>query len=253
MEFADENSRLATRLAMRERPLGPPSLTAKCRQVSFLHWPANADRVQRFLPAGLRADTHRGGAYVTMTHFKVQNAKNGKAKWIPSASFNAVTLRTYVIDATGTPGVWLFSIDASSRTLRFLARDILGLPYYHANVHVRHKDNCVAYRARRTRGDHRAECKLTVAVDHSLREAEPGTLEFFLLERYATFSVRSDAVVRSRIYHAPLVLHNGSVESLEQSYCTAAGLPELQDEPLFQFCHRIDAEVFPFERVTGRG
>jgi uncharacterized protein YqjF (DUF2071 family) len=253
MDFADENSSLASRLAMRERPPGPPSLTAKCRQISFLHWSANADRVQRFLPAGLRADTHQGSAYVTLSQFKVRSAKNGKAKWIPSARFNAVTLRTYVIDATGTPGVWLFSIDASSRTLRFLARDILGLPFYHANVHVRHKNNCVAYRARRTRGNNQAECKLTVAIDHSLREAEPGTLEFFLIERYASFSVRAGAVVRSRIYHAPLVLHDGSVESLEESYCTAAGLPELQAEPLFQFCHGIDAEVFPFERVTGRG
>lgn len=251
MSLREEDDRLVRRLAMRERPPGKPTMTADCGQMAFLHWTADPNRLQRFLPAVLHVDTYRGSGYVTLSQFKVSKART-RIPWLPVLPFNAATLRTYVVDSTGVPGVWFFSVDASSRALRLLARELLGLPYYHAHAHMNHRQNCVAYRMRRSRPYQSADCRLTVSVGDEVHAAEPGSLEFFLLERYVTFSRRSSSLVRSRLYHAPLAIHEGKVEDLEETLCSAAGLPGFDDPPLFQFCRALRAEVFPYERVTAQ-
>jgi uncharacterized protein YqjF (DUF2071 family) len=62
--------------------------------------------------------------------------KNIRSAWMPKATamnFLETNVRTYV-HHRGEPGVWFFSLEASSRLAVYAARVGWGLPYFHADM-----------------------------------------------------------------------------------------------------------------------
>jgi uncharacterized protein len=82
----------------------------------FLHWRVSAAAVQATLPAGLFVDTYHDQAYVGIVPFFMERVRPVYLPPVPWLSwFLELNVRTYVRDASGTPGVWFYSLSGGER------------------------------------------------------------------------------------------------------------------------------------------
>jgi uncharacterized protein YqjF (DUF2071 family) len=152
------------------------------------------------------------------------------------SSFHELNCRTYVRRGD-RPGIWFFSLDASSRLAVEAARRLYGLPYSYARI--RGGDGHFELE-RSGRG-----ATLTASY-HAVGEPAParlGTLEHFLVERYCLYGRGGD--LRAEIHHAPWPLQQAEGEVEQRGVSPVA----LTGEPLFHFAGRQDVIVWPPERV----
>jgi uncharacterized protein YqjF (DUF2071 family) len=203
---------LDDRLRLRNRPVGRPLMYHTWRDLLFLHWRVDPERVQRSLPPGLSVDTHDGAAYVGVVPFFMRNIRRRGMPCLPRVSnFLELNVRTYVHDDSGTPGVWFFSLDCHQPLAVWGARTFYHLPYRHARMEATSNgDGVIAYRS--LVADRRTE--LTYRLGASPWAAEPGTLEFFLIERYVLFSTRRDGRLYSgRVHHEPYPIVDATLDA----------------------------------------
>ena len=100
------------------------------RDLLFLHWRVDPERIQRTLPPGLTVDVFDGAAYVGIVPFFMCDIRPRGLPAMPGLSnFMELNVRTYVHDAQGTPGVWFYSLDCNSRLTVWGARRFFHLPY----------------------------------------------------------------------------------------------------------------------------
>ena len=85
------------------------------RNLLFLHWPVEPDLLRARLPRGVSLDLHRGTAYLGLVAFGVVGARPSLLPRALGLRFLETNLRTYVRRADGGPGVYFFSMDATSR------------------------------------------------------------------------------------------------------------------------------------------
>jgi uncharacterized protein YqjF (DUF2071 family) len=75
--------------------------------------------------------------------------------------------------------------------------------------------------------------------------AQPGTLEYFLTERYCLYVLdERHRILRADIHHAPWPLQP-AVAELERNTMTAPYGIELDGEPLLHFSRRQDVVIWP--------
>src|SRR5438270_11353054 len=100
----------------------------------YAHWQVDADALRRLLPDAVRLQTHDGAAWLGMTPFRVSAVRLRGTLPLPRlSSFLELNVRTYVT-AGGKPGVWFFSLDASSQLAVEVARRLYKLPYHPARM-----------------------------------------------------------------------------------------------------------------------
>ncbi|MET0262695.1 MAG: DUF2071 domain-containing protein, partial [Rariglobus sp.] len=200
------------RAATRERPLRSPVMYQSWRHLLFLHWQWDPAAIQATLPAGLHVDTFDGHAYLGVVPFWMDEVRPRFFPSTPGLSwFLELNLRTYVHTDDGTPGVWFYSLDCNNPVAVQLARSLFSLPYVHARqTGVRpsaHSLNRAEFKSQRipvihadAPSNHFAYAATTPPV-----AAEPGTLEYFLAERYLLFSrsSRTGRLASGRVWHAP--------------------------------------------------
>ena len=201
-------------------------LKMRWEDLLFLHWAVAPEQVRPHLPAGLELDTFDGKAWLGVVPFTMASTR---FRWLPpmptARRFPECNLRTYVRHGDRL-GVWFFSLDAHSRLAVEGARLGFGLPYFVADMASSRDGDQVAYRSRRTdrRGPEATfEGKWRPAGDW--RQAAPGTLEQFLVERYSLFSVRRGKLVRGDVAHPPWQLAEAQVELVD---CDMARLLDLE-------------------------
>jgi uncharacterized protein YqjF (DUF2071 family) len=90
----------------------------------------------------------------------------------------------------------------------WLARAWYGLPYFRARMSLAREGDTVRYESRRRGADFVAR----YGPAGPAAEARPGTLEHFLVERYALFAVRRGRTVRADVKHAPWPLQPARAE-----------------------------------------
>jgi uncharacterized protein YqjF (DUF2071 family) len=214
----------------------------------FLHWAMDPAAVRPHVPPGLALDLRDGRAWVAATPFTLSGLRPRSLPALPLLSrFHELNARTYV-HRDGVPGVWFFSLDAGSRLAVAGARRLYRLPYYAAAIEVAEHDGGVRYRARRTHaGAPPAGFEVDWVPGEGLPESEPGSLEFFLTERYVLYSADGGEVHRARIHHAPWPLCTAAVSHLRSSLLEAASLPTPSGPPLAHHASRVDVEVWPLE------
>ena len=101
----------------------------------FLHWEVPVHDLQALLPPRLTVDTFEGKAFVGLVPFTLTGVRpvlTPPLPWI--SSFHEINLRTYVHVEGRDPGVWFFSLDASSAIAVAAARAAYKLPYYDATI-----------------------------------------------------------------------------------------------------------------------
>ncbi len=212
------------RLALRERPATRVVMRQSWRELLFLHWKYDPSEIQRLLPPRLTIDTFDGAAWVGIVPFFMCGVRPVWCPPVPGLSnFLELNVRTYVHDSDGTPGVWFFSLDASNATAVWLARTFFKLPYFHAKMRARATPATVDYWSQRGELDPDHFVYQPIGPE---RLAVPGSLDFFLVERYLLYShdAKSDRLYTGRVHHSPYALREVKVLEYATQLLTTAGI-----------------------------
>jgi uncharacterized protein len=225
----------------------PPALIAKpvMRQswldLTFIHWRYNAATIRSLIPPGLELDSFDGACWVGLVPFRIVDVSFPYAPAVPwLSSFPETNVRTYVVDASGQPGVWFFSLDAARLLAVAAARLVYGLPYVWANMSVKTTETAVRYRSHRV-----LQPELCCEAEVELGEAveTPDRLTAFLTARFRLYAERNGRLLTAPIYHLPWPLQKARLNRLQQNLVQAAGLPAPYGDPLVHFSRRVDVLV----------
>ena len=193
------------------------------------------------VPDELEIEEYDGTAWIGIQFFRVRALRARGALPVPGISnFLQLNVRTYVRGPDGLPGVWFFSIDASSRLAALGVRRIYHVPAFHArmtleSVDDRQEAECVRI------GEHgRVFAARYRPIAETLRP-EPGSLESFLTERYRIFAADAAA----EMHHDRWLLSR-----VEAEIELASVAPFALGEPrCCHFAFRQDALIWPPEPV----
>ena len=233
-----------------------PVMYQRWRRLLFLHWAWDPEVIGATLPDGLSVDCYDGAAYVGVVPFAMEGVRPRGLPAVPGLSdFRELNLRTYVVDAHGRPGVWFYSLDAENPIAVRLAQRLFHLPYRLARLEASvHADGRIAYRAERVGTDVRLD--YAYRPEGSYREAEPGSLEFFLVERYRLFAhdERNDRLITGKIHHAPYAIQDAEVETYDPRLFQLDGFPTPSAEPR-HVCYSpgVDVRIFRPNHVEPEG
>jgi uncharacterized protein YqjF (DUF2071 family) len=229
------------------------------RHVLFAHWQVPVGALVRELPHGLQLDTHDAHAWLTVTCCELTGLRLRGMFPLPYlSSFAEVAVRTYVV-RDGKPGIWFLSMDTASRAARAGGRRLYHLPMHHALATI----DCapsgeVVFTSERleTESLDRAAARYRASIPgEAAVEPQPGSLEYFLTERYCLYSVDDHGVLcRADIHHAPWQLHAASGD-LAIDGMTPRGIDLSHGSgglPLLHVAERQDALVWPLRRLTSQ-
>lgn len=202
----------------------------------FAHWPV------RELKVPLPLDRFDGRAWIGVVPFRMSGIRPRALPAAPWMSdFPEINVRTYVT-LDDKPGVWFFSLDVPNALAVMVARRFFRLPYFQARVECTRIGDGVDYHMRRI-----APPAEFAARYHPIGppfEAEPGSLEHFLTERYCLYtSDRRGRVYRADVEHPPWPLQAAAAEIEVNTLHRGTG------EPLLHFARRVDVKVGPLRRV----
>ena len=196
------------------------------------------------MPAALDIDSFDGVAYLGITPFRVTNLRLRGLPPVPVlSSFLELNCRTYVSRGGEKPGIWFFSLDASSRFAVEGARRLYKLPYFRAAMSPPPRFSSV----RQEGTDDRAWLAM-YRPDGVAAPAEPGTLEHFLAERYCLYAVDEDGALHSADIHHPPWPLQGATAEISRNTIPPEGL-EVEGEPHVMYSARQDVLIWPLEPV----
>ena len=210
---------LNQRIAEQQRGVATPVMYQRWTDLLFLHWKWDAAELQARLPAGLTLDLHEGDAWLGVVPFFMQRIRPRFLPPVPWLSwFMELNVRTYVHDAQGRPGVWFFSLDCNQPVAVQLARNLFRLPYFHAAMSCDGDvDSGLRYRCRRRDQPEQAASDIRWKFTSSPSSAEPGSLDFFLVERYALFAATRSGIRPGMVGHTPYPVVNAELLSAPES------------------------------------
>lgn len=190
----------------------------KWSELLFLHWEVDPDLIKRRLPKELHLDLHEGKAYLGIVPFYMQRIRPRFLPCVPKLSdFLELNVRTYVHDDQGRPGVWFFSLDCDQPIAVEIARKLFHLPYQHADMSAQNQDEIIDYHCQRKGHSKKAHYRYGPKND-ALKTSQPGTLEFFLLERYLLFSQRNNGTIYcGQVHHEPYQFTEANVSEMNRA------------------------------------
>jgi uncharacterized protein len=250
MSLAVDQPRLQDRLRLRDRPHQILWMYQSWRDLLFLHWRIDPDVIRPTLPAGLFVDTYDGAAYVGIVPFRVTGARPRGIPALPLVSdFLELNVRTYVYDRNGTPGVWFYSLDCNQPLAVWGARAAFGLNYRHARLRFdRPRPQSVSYGSTVIGTDRR--CSITCALEKQTHAAAAGTLEFFLIERYALFVESGGKLYRGRVYHAPYPVQSATLETSISNLLSERGFAVDESVPDdLRAAAGVDVEIYGLQEL----
>ncbi len=213
----------------------------------FCHWRVAVDELRPLIPAGLEVEEFDGSAWLGIVPFRITGLRaRGMVPVRGLSAFNELNVRTYVRAADGKPGVWFFSLEATSRLAVRAARWQYRLPYFDARIAL--DDD----RGGRIEVDCSRFGKEEKVFSGAFRATgEPavspvGSLEYFLVERYCLYAEGAGKLWRAEIHHAPWVVGAGEAEIDRNSI---APIP-LSGTPLCHVAGRQDVVVWPLRRLS---
>lgn len=217
-------------------PRRPWVMAMRWHDLLFAHWRVPAEALRPLIPTGLQLDTFDGDAWLGVVPFRMSAVR---PRGVPPAlglAFPELNLRTYV-STPGRPGVWFFSLDATSRLSVRGARLTFGLPYFDARMDFTEHRGEFSLRSVRT---HRGAAPAALDVSYrpvgAAYHAEPGSLDYFLTERYALYSVSPIGRLRiGEIHHHPWPLQRAEASFRHNAMTQQIGLELPREEPLLHF------------------
>jgi len=212
---------------------GPAIMSQDWRDLTFVHWAVEPERVAHLMPPGVEVDTIGGSTYVGLVPFRMVDAGLGRGPRIPwLGTFLETNVRLYSVDATGRRGVVFLSLDADRAVVVAGARLALGLPYRWARLSHRRTTGPVGVQHEydaRLRGPVRGAASRLVVRVGPRRPATP--LDLFLTSRWGLHTRRLGRTLYIPNRHEPWPLHDAEVTSLDDGLVGSVGLGDLASRP----------------------
>lgn len=215
----------------------------------FAHWRVDEAALRPKLPAGLELDAFDGSAWLGITPFRVTGLRLRGLPPLPFVStFLELNVRTCV-SVEDKPGIWFFSLDAESQLAVEAARRAYRLPYHRARMSAAPSGGWLDYESSRADGSGKAFRGRYRSLG-DVFNAEPGSLEWFLAERYCLYAEGDDGrLQRAEIHHGPWPLQRA--EATIELNTMPPERVELEGEPLLHFAQRQDTVIWPLEPLGG--
>jgi uncharacterized protein len=245
---------LEKRVALTEKPSGrSPVMYHKWRDLLFLHWSYDPLEIQETLPRGLYVDTFESKAYVGIVPFYMFGVRPRFIPPLPFISnFLELNLRTYVYDDKGNPGIWFYSLDANRRLAVGAARLTFGLPYFLAEMRAskEKKTGEVSFYSRRAQVAPEKASRFRYRGGRDLGTAMPGTLDFFLIERYLLFSKQLGTLWKGRVYHKDYPLMSAEAHDWDDHLFEINGLKRRMKPPEYlHYSAGVDVNIYRIQKV----
>jgi hypothetical protein len=227
-------------------------MAQKWHDLLFAHWQVPADAICSLLPKALDLDTYDGRAWISIVPFTMSGVRlrgTPAHRWL--SCFPELNVRTYVIDG-GKPGVWFFSLDAANPAAVEIARRWFHLPYFRARMNSKVGSDGVAYSSFRTDRRGRGEqLKATYSAHGPSFKCQPGTLEYFLTERYCLYAQKPDGILlRSEIHHPPWSLLEARAAFAINTMTASLGIDTSAPPSLLHFSKLQDVIVWPPRKLS---
>jgi uncharacterized protein len=237
-------------------PKEPWSLTQRWRDLLFAHWPIPAEEVARLLPAGLQVDTFDGSAWLGVVPFWMDRVQLRGLPRIPGVSrFPELNLRTYVREEnTNRAGVYFFCLEAANPLAVAMARIAFHLPYHWARMSVQARgDREFTYQSERLlspkpvrfRAHYRGLGRM-----RAIEQGRPGTVEYFLTERYCLFTANHHGeLLRGDIHHEPWPLEAAEAEIELNELPGAYGIRIPDIPPLLHYSRELAVYIWSLDKA----
>ena len=245
----------AARRAEQVRPAGSPVMYQRWRELLFLHWSVDPERIGRDLPPGLQVDTFDGRAWLGVVPFLMEGVR---PRFLPPlkglSSFPELNLRTYVHDAEGRPGVWFYSLDTPQRLPNWIAQTFFHLNYRRARIRVETGGSGIQYQSALWKNN-----TWDVPQDYAWQrtgapfQAVPGSLEFFLVERYRLFAYNAHKrkLLTGRVHHQPYPLQSATLDAYSTRLFALSQFNEPDQSPESILASPgVNVEIFPMQTMN---
>lgn len=233
-------------------PSRPWALRMIWRDLLFAHWPIRPEVLCDRLPEGLELDTLDGWAWLGIVPFRMSGIRPRCMPPIPGLSaFPELNVRTYVV-AESKPGVWFFTLDATSRVAVRAARRFFHLPYCDATIQCNlGADGWIDYRSRRIDRLYKpAEFSARYRPIGPTTETVDDPLANWLTARYCLYAADlRGGLWRGEIGHAPWQLQFAEAVFDTNTMAAALDITLPATEPLLHFSRRLDVVAWTLDRV----
>lgn len=230
------------------RPEGARQGFQRWDRLLFSHWVVPEAVLRPLVHPRLTLDTFEGRCFVGLVPFTMRQVRpfDGLPRPPTATTFAEINLRTYVHLDGREPGVWFLSLEATSTLAVLAARVLWRLPYFRASVQSTDDGQHITWRSRR-RWPRPKPADLTVSytVGEVVPQPQPGSLAWFLAERYQLYAAKGGRLLRGRVHHTPYVLHRAEVSKMDPGILRAAGLPVDGERTPDYFSPGVDADIFP--------
>jgi uncharacterized protein YqjF (DUF2071 family) len=218
-------------------------------RLAFLHWRVPQDALRKVVHPSIPIDTFDGSAYIGVTPFTVAGFHPRALPPPPLvSSFHEINVRTYAtID--GRPGIYFLSLDAASKAAVHAARTAYRLPYFYSEIDAETSDSRnTRYRSERKQPDGPpAAFEAEYGPTGEPHVAEPGTLEYFLTERYCLYTLDEDQRIhRGDIHHPPWPLQPAHATIVRNTMAAPHGI-DLEGDPIAHYAERQDVVFWPLD------
>jgi uncharacterized protein YqjF (DUF2071 family) len=239
------------RLSVRIPPPQKQIMWQTWQDLLFLHWTWDPAEIQKTLPPGLFVDTFENKAYLGIVPFFMRHVRPVHFPAIPYFSnFLELNVRTYVYNEYGTPGVWFYSLDCNRLLAVIGARLLFHLPYFFAKMSAQTNDARVIYSSFRRLSKMPQPARFQYEGDNPIFRAEPGTLEFFLIERYILFAwmKKIRKLYMGQINHMPYPLISTKADAWDNQMLQINGFSPRQSQPDHTlFSPGVTVRIFPLK------
>ena len=235
-----------------------PLMRQRWSNLLFAHWPVVPELLRPYLPPRLEVDTFAGQAWLGVVPFTMSHIRPLGLPAVPGLNqLHELNVRTYT-RLNGVPGVWFLSLDATQPLGVWVARTLFHLPYLHARMQLTRHGTALRAEAERThRGVPPATFAATWTPGAALPPARPGTLAYFLTERYHLYTAGptvptgrpGPTLWRGHLWHEPWRLREASVQAWNSTLVESHGLPTPAGPPLLYAADALDVWVRELRRV----
>ena len=233
------------------RPWPIPSKPWRWRQswrdLLFAHFPVPRQQLAQLVPSPLTLDEYQGECWVGVVPFRMSGVMRRPLPDLPWLSaFPELNVRTYVRVGERS-GVWFLSLDATNALAVWAARRFFHLPYHRARMRLGHRGRGIDYVSERPGARFRARYAPTSEV----YRAAPGSLEYWLTERYCLFAqAPSGSILINEVHHLPWPLQQAEAELMENTMLEIHGLSVGKVPAVLHFARRLDVVVWDAEPVA---
>ena len=218
------------------------------RDVLFAHWRIDPDQLRPVVPAQMDIDVFDGSAWLSMVPMRMADLHFRDLPPLPGLMhFLEINFRAYVT-VHGMPGVYFFSIDCDDSLADIYAHHFLHLPMARAKMEMKNVDGVCYYDSHRKQESGLAPAALVASYKPigDPYNAEPGSLEQFLLERYSMFFNQPDgSILHGRMEHAPWQIWKAEATIEENTIGQASGFDIKPYPDYLHYAERADTHAWP--------